>query len=163
MSGLICLQLHLVKPQILQSMTRYQQTEKSWFLMFLPPPPPRFSPLNFHSAYLNWSCFARTQAAESRIIELRELSLHPFYLSYIYCTHTCVSNKASTNFSIYIATEKDNNLVWMRCPLQINRMQQVGDACWHTKMAFLDLSSSIFLQVDHTQMSDSKMNKKRNR
>lgn len=81
MSGLICLQLHLVKPQILQSMTRYHQTEKSWFLMFLPPPPPRFSPLNFHSAYLNWSCFARTQAAESRIIELRELSLHPFYLS----------------------------------------------------------------------------------
>lgn len=91
MSGLISLQLHLVKPQILQSMTRYQQTEKSWFLLFSPPPPPpRFSPLNFHSAYLNWSCFASTQASESPIIELRELALHPFYLPYII---SCISNK----------------------------------------------------------------------
>ena len=51
----------------------------------------------------------------------------------------------------------------MRCPLQTNRMWQVTDACWQTKMAFLDLKFTIFLQIDKPPMSKLKRCVKRKR
>jgi len=39
-----------------------------------------------------------------------------------------------------------NYLVYMRQPLQTNQTLQEVGACWHTKIAFLDFSSTSFLQ-----------------